>query len=294
MARYSWKGFLRLSLVSVPVQAFNAVESDDGRVALHQLHDKDHARIRYVKVCPQHGEVSKDEIVSGYEVSKDEYVVIDPNELEALRTPAEKAITLDNFIEPDSIDPVFFSGRSYYLMPDGEAGVKPYTVLQRAMAKQKKWGIGQAVMFNREHLVLVRPLDDLLSLALLNYSQAVRSAGDYQPGEATVSGTELQLAETLIKASTAKKFDIGRYKDDYVDKLRALIEAKVEGREIVTPPGEEEPVVVNLMDALRASVAKASKGSTATRSTPPRRAAKPAKKLAASQRQLATKKRKSS
>src|SRR5690242_7728006 len=98
MARYSWKGFLRLSLVSVPVQAFNAVQSDEGKIQLHQLHDKDHSRIRYVKVCPQHGEIPTSEIVSGYEVSKDEYVVIQPSELDTLRTPAEKAITLDSFI----------------------------------------------------------------------------------------------------------------------------------------------------------------------------------------------------
>ena len=166
MARYSWKGFLRLSLVSVPVQAFNVQESGQaGKISLHQLHDKDHARIRYVKVCPQHGEISTDEIVSGYEVSKDEYVVIEPSELDALRTPAEKAITLDSFVPSDSVDLRYFSGRNYYLMPDGEAGVKPYAVLHRAMAKQNKWGVGQAVMFGREHLVLVRPQDELLSLA---------------------------------------------------------------------------------------------------------------------------------
>jgi DNA end-binding protein Ku len=289
MARYSWKGFLRLSLVSVPVQAFNVQESGQaGNISLHQLHDKDHARIRYVKVCPQHGEVSSDEIVSGYEVSKDEYVVIEPSELEALRAPAEKAITLDSFVAPDSIDLLYFSGRNYYLLPDGEAGVKPYTVLLRAMAKQNKWGVGQAVMFGREHLVLVRPQDELLSLALLNYADEIRHSEAFELGEAKVSATELQLAETLIKASTAKKFDIAKYQNEYAHKLRMLIEAKVEGREIVTPPGEEEPVVVNLMDALRASVAKTE------RAAPAKRAAKPPKKLAGSHRPHSAKKRKTS
>ncbi|HVU89218.1 MAG TPA: Ku protein [Pirellulales bacterium] len=288
MARYSWKGFLRLSLVSVPVQAFNAVQSDEGKIQLHQLHDKDHSRIRYVKVCPQHGEIPTSEIVSGYEVSKDEYVVIQPSELDTLRTPAEKAITLDSFIAPESIDPVYFSGRSYYLTPDGEGGVKPYAVLQQAMVKQNKWGIGQAVMFGREHLVLVRPLDGLLTLAQLNYAQAVRSTGDFPIGQAKVSATELKLAETLIKASTPKKVDLGDYQDEYVHKLRMLIDAKVEGREIVTPPGEEEPAVVNLMDALKASLEKANKRAA------PARAAKPAKKLAASHGSSAGKKRKTS
>ncbi|HEY1603946.1 MAG TPA: Ku protein [Pirellulales bacterium] len=287
MARYSWKGFLRLSLVSVPVQAITTEERASGGIALHQLHDKDHSRIRYVKTCPVHGVVSNDEIVSGYEVSKDEYVVIEPAELDVLRTPAEKAITLDTFVSPETIDPVYFSGRHYYLVPDGEAGVKPYAVLHRAMASQDKWGIGQAVIFGREHLVLVRAQDELLSLNVLNYADQVRSSEGLVEGDAHVSATELHLAETLIKASLTKKFDIAKYRDEYVHKLRTLIEAKVEGRELVTPPGAEEPVVVNLMDALRASVAKAHRGGQGKRMT-----AKPPKKMAASHRAHAVRRRK--
>jgi DNA end-binding protein Ku len=290
MARYSWKGFLRLSLVSVPVQAFNAEESGSGRgaISLHQLHDKDHSRIRYVKVCPVHGEVTSDEIVSGYEIAKDEYVVIEPKEIEALRTPAEKAINLESFIAPGTIDATYFDGRTYYLVPDGEGGVKPYTVLHRAMEKQNRWAVGQAVMFGREHLILVRPYEGLLSMEMLHYADEVRRPQDFPIAEAKVSAAELQLAETLIKASTAKKFDIGKYQDEYTHKLRMLIDAKVEGREIVAPPSEEEPAVVNLMDALRASVAKAQEGE------PARRAEKPPKKLVASHRTGAAKKRKSS
>ena len=171
-------------------------------------------------------------------------------------------------------------------MPDGEAGVKPYAVLHRAMAKQNKWGVGQAVMFGREHLVLVRPQDELLSLARLNYADEIRQTSAFSLPEAKVSTTEVQLAETLIKASTAKKLDLGKYQDEYNHKLRMLIDAKIEGREIVTPPGEDEPVVVNLMDALRASVAKTEKGPATKRP-----AAKPAKKMAASHRTQAVKKR---
>src|SRR5690349_8233020 len=138
MARYSWRGTLRLSLVSVPVQAINAQKTGGGKVHLHQLHEPDHARIRYAKMCPVHGEVSNDEIVSGYEVSKDEYVVVDQAEIEQLWHHGEKAITLDAFVDPAEIDPSFFAGRHYYLLPDGDAGAKPYLVLQRAMTKQHK------------------------------------------------------------------------------------------------------------------------------------------------------------
>ena len=284
MARYSWKGFLRLSLVSVPVQAFTTKETDKGAVALHQLHDKDHSRIRYVKTCPIHGEVTNQEIVSGYEVSKGEYVIIDTDELDKLRTKEEKAIQLETFVPADSIDSLYFDGRAYYLVPDGEGGVKPYTVLHEAMVKQKKWAVGQAVMFGREHLVLVRPTDKLLSMAFLNYADEVRLPDAFEIGEAKSTTAEVNLAETLIKASTAKRFDITKYKDEYSTKLRTLIEAKIEGREIVAPPDEEAPQVVNLMDALRESVAKASG-----------KKARPPKKLAASQHpKAAARRRKSS
>ncbi len=280
---------LRLSLVSVPVQAFNAQESGaEGKITLHQLHDKDKSRIRYVKVCPVHGEVPSSEIVSGYEVSKDEYVVIDPAELDEVRTPAEKAITLDSFVAPELIDPLQFDGRNYYLVPDGEAGAKPYIVLHRAMVKQGTWAVGQAVMFSREHLVLVRPHGELLQLSLLHYAGEMRDGKPFDIGEAKITAAEVQLAETLIKASTSKKFDITKYRDSYADKLRALIAAKVEGREIVAAPAEDEPVVVNLMDALRQSVAKAQR-------KPAAKAAKPPKKMAASRRVGgAAKRRKSS
>ena len=271
--RYSWKGQMRLSLVSVPVQAFSARESDQGTVTLHELHDKDHSRIRHVKTCPVHGEVSKDEIVSGYEVSKDEYVIIDPDEIDKLRTDSEKAIQLETFVPAESIDSIYLDGRAYYLLPDGEGGVKPYTVLHEAMIKQKKWAVGQAVMFGREHLVLVRPMGKLLSMAFLSYAAEVRLPEAFDIGEAKTTAAEIKLAETLIKASTAKRFDISKYKDEYATKLRTLIEAKIEGREMVSPPEEETPRVVNLMDALRESLAKAS-GT--------KKIARPPKKLVAS------------
>lgn len=287
MARYSWKGILRLSLVTVPVQAFNVRESGRGKITLNQLHDKDHSRIRYVKVCPVHGEVSNEEIVSGYEYAKDQYVVVDPGELDAMRTEAEKAINLDTFVAPDAIDDLYLDGRTYYLVPDGIAGIKPYGVLNEAMKRQNKYAIGQGVMFSREQLVLIRPHGELLAMWMLSYADEIRQPDGFEAGDAKVTPEELKLAETLIKASTAKKFDFSKYEDTYTHKLRALIEAKVAGHEIVAPPAEEQPAIVNLMDALKKSVARAS--------GEPARAAKPPKKLAASQRvKTAAKTRKSS
>src|SRR5436190_21089996 len=117
-ARSAWKGFLKLSLVSVPVKAYTASAGSGGEIHLNQLHAECHSRIKYKKTCPIHGEVSQDEIVMGYEYSKDQYVVIDTAELEKLRTEDSKAITFQEFIEPDSLDPVYYRGTTYYLVPD--------------------------------------------------------------------------------------------------------------------------------------------------------------------------------
>jgi len=267
MARYSWKGSIRLSLVTVPVQAFNTVATGGSQIRFHQLHESDHSRIRHVKVCPVHGEVSNNEIVSGYEYAKDQYVVIDPTELDALRTESDKAIHLDTFLPTDAIDPLLLTGQNYYLTPDGATGVKPYVVLQKAMAQQDKCAVGQAVMFGREQLVCIRAHEDHLLMSVMQYEGAVRSASDFDIGEAKVSLAELKLAETLIKSSSSKKLDISAYHDSYAEKLKQLIDAKIEGREIVTPPADEEPATLNLMDALRKSVARSGK-------SPPSAAAK--------------------
>src|SRR5579871_6300548 len=127
--RSSWKGYLRLSLVSVPVQAINAMASEGGKIHLHLLHSKCHNRIRYEKVCPIHGEVPNDEIVHGYEHAKGQYVVIEDEDVDQLRSEADKAINIDTFVSPSEIDPLYFDGRTYYLLPDGPMGAKPYAVL---------------------------------------------------------------------------------------------------------------------------------------------------------------------
>lgn len=261
MARYSWKGSLRLSLVTVPVQAFNVLAPEGGHIRFHQLHASDHSRIKHVKVCPVHGEVSNDEVVSGYEYAKGQYVIVDPAELDALRTETDKAVHLDTFVDTSAIDPLYLTGQNYYLTPDGAAAAKPYLVLQKAMVEQDKCAVGQGVLFGREQLVAIRPYKDLLLMSVIQYEGAIRDPADYEIGEARVSATELKLAETLIKASTSKRLDLSAYKDSYSDKLRELIDAKVEGREIVVPPEEEEPTTLNLMDALKKSLARGGKSS---------------------------------
>ncbi len=257
-ARSSWKGYLRLSLVSVPVQAFNAAESGGGELHFHQLHASCHNRIRYQKICPVHGEVPNDEIVRGYEYAKGQYIVIDDDEVDKLRTASDRAINIDTFVAADAIDPVYFDGRTYYLAPDGAMANKPYAVLVEALEHLNRWAVGQAVFFGREQLVLIRPREGVLCVEMLHYAQQIRAAGDVvgELDSSAVPKEELRLATKLIESSTRKKFDLAQYHDQYTQRVQQLIAAKVEGKEIVKAPRDEESPVINLMDALRKSVAQ--------------------------------------
>jgi len=258
-ARASWKGFLNLSLVSVPVKAYSASNSGS-EIHLNQLHATCHSRIRQKLTCPICGDVERNEIVKGYEYAKDQYVVIDLEELEKLRAQDEsKAIKIDKFVSPETIDPIYCSESSYYLLPEGAAGQKPYALLHQTMTRQNVCCVARVVLFNKEQLVLVRPLDKLLCMTVLKYATQVKatSAFDDERTEAKVSEAELQLAATLIEETKADQFDLSEYKDEYTEKLTQLIEAKVHGQEIVEAPSLETPTVINLMDALKASVEKA-------------------------------------
>jgi DNA end-binding protein Ku len=255
--RSSWKGQIRFGLVSFAVQAVNTSSKSGGDIHFNQLHESCHSRIRYKKVCPIHGEVSQDEIVSGYEYEKGKYVVIDKEELEELRPESERALSIDTFIAPGEIDPIFLDGRAYYLIPDTSEAQEPYVLFREAMKRQKRWGIGHAVMFGRDQLVLVRPIEQLLSMSLLNYEAEVRKPKDLKDDVADpkLAPRKIELAEKLIETWTEDDFDFSAYKDTYQDKLKELIDAKVQGREIVAPAADaEEPEVINLMEALQASV----------------------------------------
>jgi DNA end-binding protein Ku len=264
-ARPSWKGYLRLSLVSVPVAAYTAATPGKGEVHLNQLHDACHSRIRYRKFCPVHGEVPNDEIVYGYEYSKDQYVVLDPGERESFRKQAERAMTIDRFVPLDSIDAFSFSGRNYYLLPEGASADKPYRVLCEAMQDEKRGALGQLVISGREELALVRPVEGVLTMSLLNYASQVKPLADFveEVGEGKVSADELRLARTLIQQTSSNETGLEQYEDTYTQKFKEAIEAKVAGREVVTGAVEEDLPVVNLMDALRKSLKQGGRKSSA-------------------------------
>jgi DNA end-binding protein Ku len=266
MPRPSWKGHIRLSLVSVPVEGYAAAAGGDANIALNQLHRDCGARIRYKKVCEVHGEISNDEIVKGYEYADDQYAVIDPEEINELRTDADRAINVDRFVEPDQIDPIYFSGTTYYLMPSGRAGEKPYTLLQKAMTAEHVVGIAQAVISNRERLVALRPLGKLLTVSVLNYASELRTPEDFEEDlrAGDVTAAEVKLARTLISATRTDDAALESYHDLYNERLQALIDAKVAGQEVSRPPKHAPPPTINLMDALRASLQKRAKSAPKT------------------------------
>jgi DNA end-binding protein Ku len=280
-ARSSWKGYLKLSLVSVPVKAYTATSSASSPISLNQLHEKCNSRIKYQKVCPIHGEVTQDEIVSGYEYSKGQYVVIDPAEIDKLRTESDKSVNVTAFVRDDAIDPIYHSGRTYYLVPDGPVGQKAYNLIAHAMTEEGLHAVAQVVLSNKEQVVLVRPIDGVLAMSVLEYKSQVKEPSSVEDEiiETEMSKPELDLTKQLIDGMLDEDFDLGQFHDVYTEKLTQLIEAKVAGKELVSPPASQEPGVINLMDALKQSVQQVK---------PPKRSAeseKPAKKTAASAKQ---------
>jgi DNA end-binding protein Ku len=250
-----WKGFLRISLVSIPVKAYSATRAEE-RISLNQLHAECNSRIQYRKTCPVHGEVRADEIVSGYEFEKGKYVVVDTDDLDKIRTEKDRAIDVEVFAKAGSIDPVQLSGKNYYVLPDAPMGQKPYQIIVEAMNQQKVEGIAQVVLGRREQLVLIRPKGDVLVMSTLSYAKEVKAVEDFAGDihKETLNKQELQLAGQLIGSMTEKKVDLGKFPDIYNEKLSQLIDAKVAGKELVATPEAPAPKVINLMDAIRASM----------------------------------------
>lgn len=256
--RTSWKGHLRLSLVSVPVKAYTAADSS-AEVRLNQLHEECNSRVKYKKVCPEHGELQSADIVSGYEYAKDQYVIIKPEEIAKLRKQPDKSVHIEGFFPQEQLDPRFHAGKTYYLLPDGVAGDKPYALLHDGMASAGVHGIARAVLSGREQLVLLRPMGRMIALSVLQWSAGVKDPAEFEKeyDGADLTDEERALTQTLISASLIDALDPANYRDGYAESLKELIQAKVEGKEIVDAPQAEEPAILNLMDALKRSVAEA-------------------------------------
>jgi DNA end-binding protein Ku len=255
--RPSWSGFLRFNLISIPVKGYNAAAPGGGKIGFHLLHAKCHERIRYKKVCPIHGEVDNDEIVSGYEVSKGKYVIVDKEERQGAKSEDDKTISMDAFVLPQAIDPVYFSGRTYYLLPDGRVGQQPYSVMLEAMRKENRYAVARVVFAGRAQVAVVHPTGHILAMTLLAYESELKKPSTFEDEakQTTVTAEERKLATSLIEAATEEEFDLAHYKDDYTNRLTKLVEGKAKrSKKLVGPAKEEVPAIINLMDALRQSL----------------------------------------
>jgi DNA end-binding protein Ku len=255
MARAIWSGALTFGLVNVPVKLFTAVAQKE--VRFHMLHAKDGARIRMKRFCSaEDREVPYEEIVKGYEVGKERYVAVTPEELEAFAAKATRTIEISDFVELAQIDPIYFE-TTYYLVPDKPAA-KAYRLLRDAMRRTGKVAVARFVLRTREALCCVRPVEEALALSTMNRADEVVPVSALEvPDAAKPSERELQMAEQLVESLSAP-FEPERYPDQYRDQVLALVERKAAG-EVIEPPAEEEAParVVSLADALSASLAAA-------------------------------------
>ncbi|HEX6311288.1 MAG TPA: Ku protein [Acidimicrobiia bacterium] len=276
-----WSGNIGFGLVSVPVKVVSATKSQD--VRFNQLEEGTGSRIRYRKVSEATGEeVPAERIVKGYQVSPGQYVVVEDEEMQALAPKASRTIEIEDFVDLHQIDPIFFD-QPYYLVPD-RAAAKPYRLLVEAMKDLEKVAVGRLVMRGKERLVAIRPLNDLLCIEMMRYSDEVippdQVEGLPEDGEVEPTGRELEMAEQLI-TTLSGDFEPEKYQDQYREQLLDLIDRKAAGEEIVAEPLVEEPAkVVDLMAALEASLARAGKGGEAEAAERPARKAatkKPAK-----------------
>jgi DNA end-binding protein Ku len=250
MARSIWSGVISFGMVSIPVKLYPATQDKD--VSFHLLHQSDHSRIRFKRFCAaEDEEVSQDELVKAYEVSKEQYVEITDEDLEQLPLPAKHTIQLSAFVKSAEIDPIYYE-KSYYLEPD-ETGVKPYALLMKVLDKKKVVGLATIALRNKESLCALRPVESSLLLETLHYPDEIRER-ESGPAHVSVDERELSVAGTLVDA-LEEPFDPAKYHDHYREALLELISSKTEGREVVMPEAAAEGApVTDLMAALRASI----------------------------------------
>jgi DNA end-binding protein Ku len=250
-----WTGAISFGLVQVPVKLVGATKSKD--VSFNQLEEGTGARIRYRKVSDKTGdEVTADKIVRGFEVSKGKYVIVEPSEIDSLRPKGSHEIEIEEFVDLDDIDPLYFE-QPYYLVPD-KRGEKPYALLLDAMKSLNKVAIGRIVIRSKERLVAIRPVDGALCIETMRYADEVLSA-DKIASEADVKLTEKErtMARQLVESLAAESFEPEKYHDEYREQLLDLIARKESGEEIVAEPHTEPPAkVLDLVAALEASIAK--------------------------------------
>jgi DNA end-binding protein Ku len=282
-ARAYWQGQIRLALVSIPVEIYAATKSG-AQIAFHQIHEPTGKRIKYEKVVPGLGEVKPEDIVKGYEFDKGQYVLLEPDEIEAVKLESKKTLELTQFVDASEIDVLYYE-RPYFVVPADDLAEEAFIVLREALRRTKKVGLGQLAMRGREYVVSLKPCGRGMVLETLRYADEVNKAQGYfrDIGDAKPDEELLDLAETLIEKKTGP-FKADAFHDRYVDALERLIEKKkkAKGKKIIEET-DDGPVrkgsnVIDLMAALKKSVDTGASSKAPARKAPAKKA--PAKKSA--------------
>ena len=253
MASSVWSGYLTFGLISMPVRLFSGARSSS--ISFHMLHRDDLTRIKQQLYCPTDNRVvERSEIVKGYEYRKDEYVVVEPEEIKKIEPRTAKTMEILEFVKSSEVDPVFFES-SYYMMPE-EAGRRPYALLTKALEESEYYAIAKLTMHNREYTVFLRPHEGGMMLHTMYYAEEVREVEGFGAPEVELKDAEVKVAHQLIEALAAD-WDPEKYHDEFQDNLKKLIETKLEGGKIVEveKPKKMAPVV-DLMAALKQSLAE--------------------------------------
>jgi DNA end-binding protein Ku len=271
-ARAYWKGYLKLSLVSCPIALFPAT-SEREKISFHQLNKETGHRIRYRKVDAETGdEVAQENIIKGYEVGKDEYIELDPEELEAVAIESKRTIEIEEFVPKEEIDELYMRD-PYYVVPDGEVGQQAFAVIRDAIRKEGMVALGKVVFTSREHIIALEARDKGMMGITLRYPYEVRKADDYFDTieNEKVPKDMLDLATHIVETKKGK-FNPEKFEDQYESALKELLRKKQKGERIERPKEPARTNVVNLMDALRQSV-KAETGRKTSAHRPAKKAA---------------------
>jgi DNA end-binding protein Ku len=282
-ARPTWKGYLKVSLVNVPVRVFPATDSA-ATVSFNQLHAECQTRIQQKKWCPKcEREVANTELVKGYEFEKGRYVVLTEEDIAKVRPESTRVINLVQFADADQLDPIYFE-RPYYLAPDSQVAADAFAVIREGMAG--KVGIGKLALYGREYIVAVQAREKGLVMYTMRTAEEIRAMQDiseYELLPEKIKPDEVKLAKQVV-STFESALDLKAYKDEYQAELRRIIDAKVAGEEVVVKEEEQPAKVVNLMEALKKSLAAVSeakkKPAKADLKTPAEKAAPAAKKKA--------------
>jgi DNA end-binding protein Ku len=251
--RASWKGYLKLSLVSCPVKLFPATSASAGKISFNMLHKDTLNRVQQRYHDPELGEVDRADLVKGYQFEKDKYVVVTAEELDEIEIESSKTVDIDGFVDADDIDPIYLDS-TYYLAPDGPIAEETFSVILEAMRRANKVAMARIVLSGRERLVAVQPIEDGFRLMTLRSAKEIREPGSaLEKLNAKYSDDMLTMAQQII-ASKEAAFAPGDFEDRYEEALLTLVKSKISGGQPVITKAPERGNVVNLMDALRRSI----------------------------------------